>query len=317
MKKTLKLMLVVIFINLTIGMLISETKFRVSGRVVNHGKGIGGMKILIYDKFRGEFYDIITDKEGKFEIYLREGKYSIDCNKQNGYYDSYRDERIFEVKNKNIKNLRIEMIKSGRICGRVVTKEGLKLRSIVNIAKMQPKKIEYIAAGNELKENGSFCIEYIEPCEDATIMLSPFGFTDWIRKGGFSIKEGEEIKGVVIEMPKIFRSIEGKLIDRKTGKVLKLIEDGVDNFVISIFKEYDHSKPLTEIQKLLKLLPLGFADVKEDGNFYFYNVKPGRYILKAFDRDGIYKDLKIPIIIEKGKTKKIIIKMEKKKKGGK
>jgi len=317
MKKTLKLMLVVIFINLTIGMLISETKFRVSGRVVNHGKGIGGMKILIYDKFRGEFYDIITDKEGKFEIYLREGKYSIDCNKQNGYYDSYRDERIFEVKNKNIKNLRIEMIKSGRICGRVVTKEGLKIRGTIRAMNLKKKIINLSMVFNPIKKDGSFCVEYIRPCDDFNLMVKLFGFIERIYKKGFSIKEGEEIKGVVIEMPKIFISIEGKLIDRKTGKVLKLIEDGVDNFVISIFKEYDHSKPLTEIQKLLKLLPLGFADVKEDGNFYFYNVKPGRYILKAFDRDGIYKDLKIPIIIEKGKTKKIIIKMEKKKKGGK
>jgi len=294
-------------------MVYSETKFRVSGKVVNHGKGISGIEVSIFDKIRKEFYSCVTNENGEFSIYLLNGKYSIDCDRQKGYYDSYKKERVFEVKNRNIEGLVIEMIKSARVCGKIITKDkNLRIRTIVNIARREPKNIEYLAMGSEIKKDGSFCMEYIKPSDKATLMIKPFGFIDWIMKDGFSLKEGNEIKGVVIELPEVERTISGRLIDSKSGKSLILIKDGVDKFVVFLYEWYDTRKPITSLKKVIKLLPLGAADVYEDGNFYFYNLKPGKYILKVHDRYGNYKDLKMTVIIKNGKKINLTIKMNKK-----
>ena len=308
-----KNMIIILFLTLFSAMVYSETKFRVSGKVVNHGKGISGIEVSIFDKIRKEFYSCVTNENGEFSIYLLNGKYSIDCDRQKGYYDSYKKERVFEVKDRNIEGLIIEMIKSARVCGKVITKDKkLRVRTIVNIARREPKNIEYLAMGSELKKDGSFCMEYIKPSDKATLMIKPFGFTDWIIKEGFSLKEGDEIKGVVIEIPKVERTISGRLIDSESGKSLILIKDGVDKFVVLLYEWYDTRKPITPLKKVIKLLPLGAADVYEDGNFYFYNVKPGKYILKVHDRYGNYKDLKMTVIIKNGKKINLMIKMNKK-----
>ena len=298
-----------ILISLMVIFLHGEIKFKVSGRVVNHAEGIPGIKIRFYNETISKSFETESSFNGEFNINVPDGRYKIIAMDQKGY-TMKKDEPIYiEVKEKNINNLIIEMIRGGNVCGRVLTNDKrLRIRGIVSLLDKETGHIGFLGAiGGEVNKTGKFCLTYVRQCSKFVIMIKPFGFMDWIEKKWFSIKEGEKIKDVLIEIPEVQRTIEGKLIDRNTGRVLKLIEDGVDNFIIALYMKPDPKKIWT-------YFPCAFGDVYEDGNFYFYNIHSGRYTLKVNDRDKNYKDIKIPLLIKKGETKKLIIKMKRRKK---
>jgi len=305
MKKFLKLFLLFMFVIITINLLFSETKFRVSGKVVNHDKGLAGIKVIFSGYKSREFYKTTTDSNGNFSIYLLPDKYSVYVGRQRGYYDSYGKKRIIEVKNRNIEGLVIEMIKSAKVCGKVITKDKkLRVKGSAHIKNIKSTPIFLNMWGGKIEKDGSFCIDYIRPYPGFVVIMLD-GFVEEIKSGKIDIKEGANIKGVVIEVPEIERTISGKLIDKESGKILELMKEGIENFYIVIREK-------GEMLGKEVWFPLGFADVYEDGNFYFYNVKPGNYMLTINDRKEEYKYLRMPIIVEKGKKINLVLKMEKK-----
>ena len=81
-----KNMIIILFLTLFSAMVYSETKFRVSGKVVNHGKGLVGIRIRFFNKTKIKVYYTNTDEYGKFDIYLPKGRYKMVVNKQKKYF---------------------------------------------------------------------------------------------------------------------------------------------------------------------------------------------------------------------------------------
>lgn len=269
----------------------AKVMHRISGKVVFKGKGIEGVEIRVNKekphrttkrrKMRNRENLIVTDSNGGFFFYAQKGIYNLSIGTLDGYVCKKKRKKI-TVNNKKISNVMFFLEKECKISGVVKFADGTLLkRALVTVMN------EYGDFSEEVNANGEYVVSGIIASEDTKISLKSYGIYQEIE--GLVLSEGDSLENIDIIVEKKI-SLIGKVVDSET--MLPLEE-------IWIFA----GKENEEIPECPESIS------NEAGEFIFYNLEHGKYVLACI---GTFHRMKaVEIWIENDKKNKITIELEK------
>lgn len=261
---------------------------RISGKVVFKGKGIDGVEIRVNKekphrttkrrKMRNRENLIVTDSNGDFFFYAQKGIYNLSIGNLDGYVCKKKRKKI-TVNNKKISNVMFFLEKECKISGFVKFADGTLLKqALVTVMN------EYGDFSEEVNSNGEYVVSGIIASENTKISLKSYGIHQEI--DGLVLSEGDSLENIDIIVEKKV-SLIGKIVDSET--MLPLGE-------IGIFASQGEGEPIISISN-------------EAGEFIFYNLEYGKYLLACI---GTFHRMKaVEIWIENDKINQITIVLEK------
>ncbi len=278
--------------------------YKISGKVVHNGKGIGGIELGIYkldsENDLNQKYtlkndnDTLSDSNGDFHFYVKSGLYKIRYGRsaQNGYVAN-SDNKIIQVNKENVLNIIFFLSKECMISGGVKFEDG----TPVNGGGVDYENNNGVWHGT-INNNGEYIIAGIKNGENGDLYFTPNGI---LQKDIYDVvlnEEGSTLRNVDLILPKK-KSIIGTVVDIKNQNKIKRFTIFLQN--LSNYEQIRYRGNENNI----------------NGEFTFYNLKTGYYALGC-DRvfiqknDGviIYKRKEFMINLKDNETKEIVIELE-------
>ena len=262
----------------------AKIEYKVSGKVVHNGNGV--KDIEIHGSGTGVFRRTLTNRLGEFHLYLPCGIHSVSIPRQKGFLPIDKD---ITVSDKNIDNVIFVLEKGCTVTGIVTCEDGSPLYGWVTARNERGARAPETG---EIGENGQYTASGIPAAGDTRITAQIIGMPSKSVEG-YVLEEGQ-ILNIDFIFPDKKRVVYGKVIDKMTKEPVKL-EDGL-SVIINNFKY----GPVFEACNAL---------LNENGEFFIYNLKPGKYTVAA--SSFIYKDSYHEITIVENKEKYLVIEMEK------